>query len=167
MAAANLTLISALKRTADTLVRGATYQWGHMGSCNCGHLAQEITRFSKAEIHQRALLSRSGDWNEQLIDYCPTSGLPMDDVIGELLAAGLDIDDLKHLERLSDPRILKRLPKEERYLRHNFRDDVVKYLQAWASSLEEEWLAKMPAPKISAPDQEKVVFTTAVLQENI
>jgi hypothetical protein len=141
-------LIAALRRTADRLQKGALYQWGHMGSCNCGHLAQELTRYSKAEIHQRALLSRSGDWNEQLIDYCPTSGLPLDDVIGELLEAGLDIDDLKHLERLSDPKILQHLPPAERYLRHNLRNDVVKYLQLWAHALEDAWAAKtkMPLP---------------------
>jgi hypothetical protein len=159
MASASLHLIAALKRTAEKLAKGAPYQWGHMGSCNCGHLAQELTRFTKAEIHQRALLSRSGDWNEQLIDYCPTSGIPMDDVIGELLAAGLDIDDLKHLERLSDTKVLTRLPQHQRYLRHNYRDDVVKYLHSWALLLEEEWLAKTKAPKVAT---DEAVLTAAV-----
>ncbi|WP_224998323.1 hypothetical protein [Cesiribacter sp. SM1] len=150
MAIASLHLIAALQRTAEKLAKGAPYQWGHMGSCNCGHLAQELTHFTKAEIHRRALLSRSGDWNEQLIDYCPTSGLPMDDVISELLTAGLDIEELKHLERLSDARVLQRLPVEERHLRHNYRNDVVKYLQTWAGLLQEQWLAKTPAPKLAA-----------------
>lgn len=148
MATANPDLILSLRRTAETLQKGAPYQWGHMGSCNCGHLAQELTRYTKAEIHQRALLSRSGDWNEQLIDYCPTSGLPLDDVISELLAAGLDIDDLKQLERLSDPKVLQRIPFAERHLRHNFRSDVVKYLHTWASVLEDEWLSKTTVPHL-------------------
>lgn len=161
MATASLHLIAALQRTAEKLSKGAAYQWGHMGSCNCGHLAQELTRFTKAEIHQRALLSRSGDWHEQLIDYCPTSGIPMDDVIGELLAAGLDVDDLKHLERLSDPKILRRLPQHQRYLRHNYRDDVVKYLQSWAGLLEEEWLAKTPAPQLSVAAARKASATVS------
>lgn len=163
MARASLKLVNALRRTADKLKKGVPYQWGHMGSCNCGHLAQELTRFSKAEIHQRALLSRSGDWNEQLIDYCPTSGLPLDDVISELLAYGLDVDDLKHLERLSDPKILLSLATSERNLRQNFRDDVVKYLYTWASLLEEAWLKKMqtsrhkPEEKHLKPDYQLVM----------
>ena len=156
MARASLELVSALRRTADKLKKGAPYQWGHMGSCNCGHLAQELTRFSKAEIHQRALLSRSGDWNEQLIDYCPTSGLPLDDVIGELLAAGLDIDDLKHLERLSDPAVLQQLPLEERNLRHNFRRDVITYLQSWAQIMEKKWLDQEPVPQILQPHKQEI-----------
>ncbi|EMR01661.1 hypothetical protein [Cesiribacter andamanensis] len=148
MAKAHPHLITALRRTADRLERGAPYQWGHMGSCNCGHLVQELTRLSKAEIHQRALQSRSGDWNEQLIDYCPTSGLPLDEVISELLAAGLDIDDLRQLERLSNPLILQRLPQQQRNLLHNRRQDVVAYLQAWAGLLEDEWLRHTPVPTL-------------------
>lgn len=138
MAKANPEIIMALKRTAENLQNGAAYQWGHMGSCNCGHLAQEVTRRSKKEIHASALRSRSGDWNEQLIDYCPGSGLPMDEVIAEMLAAGFDSIDLQYLERLNDPAILQLLPPGKRYLRHNKREDVVLYLQLWAQLLEEQ-----------------------------
>ncbi|WP_040664978.1 hypothetical protein [Nafulsella turpanensis] len=142
MARANPEIILALRRTAEKLYSGANYQWGHMGSCNCGHLAQEVTRRSKKEIHASALRSRSGDWNEQLIDYCPGSGLPMDEVIAEILAAGFDSKDLQYLERLNDPDILQLLPKGQRYLRHNKREDVVLYLQLWAKALEDQWLEK-------------------------
>lgn len=146
MAKANLALIAALRRTAAKLRKNSLYQWGHMGSCNCGHLAQEITSLSKKEIHARALRSRSGDWNEQLIDYCPTSGLPLDEVISEMLAAGLDREDLMHLEKLSDPLILKNLLPGRQTLRYNQRKDVVLYLETWAAMLEEAWLQKQKAP---------------------
>lgn len=151
MANASINIIRALRRTAQRLQKGAPYQWGHMGSCNCGHLAQELTQLSKAAIHQRALQSRSGDWREQLNDYCPTSGLPMDGLIGELLNFGFDVDDLRHLERLSDPKVLAKLPPEKRQLRHNFREDVVTYLHAWALLLEDAWLAKATLPGLEAP----------------
>lgn len=141
MAKAKPELILALRRTAEKLQKGAVYQWGHMGSCNCGHLVQEVTRRSKKEIHDSALRSRSGDWNEQLIDYCPGSGLPVDEVIAEMLAAGFDSADLQYLERLNDPAILQLLPREQRYLQHNNRDDVVLYLKLWARLLEQKWLA--------------------------
>ncbi|MBW3545005.1 MAG: hypothetical protein KY428_05275 [Bacteroidetes bacterium] len=152
MANASIAVIHALRRTAQRIQKGAPYQWGHMGSCNCGHLAQELTQLSKAEIHQRALQSRSGDWREQLNDYCPTSGLPMDGLIGELINFGFDVDDLRHLERLSDPKVLAKLPPEKQQLRHNFRDDVVSYLNTWALLLEDRWLAKATLPRLKAPE---------------
>jgi hypothetical protein len=113
-----------------------------MGSCNCGFLAQEITQLKKDEIHRRAM-ERYGDWSEQLNDYCPTSGLPLDDVISEMLAFGFDAEELKHLERLSDPIVLRAMPAEERNLVYNKKHDVVKYLLAWATVLEQEWLKKI------------------------
>ncbi|GAB2795388.1 hypothetical protein GCM10027275_45680 [Rhabdobacter roseus] len=147
MARPNLQLIEALRRTAHKLATGASYQWGHMGSCNCGNLAQELTQLTKAEIHQRALAVGRGDWHEQLNDYCPTSGLPMDLLIADMLAAGLSSEDLQQLERLSNRRILERLPLEKRYLRHNVRDDVVLYLGTWADWLEEQLLEKITLPR--------------------
>lgn len=147
MAKPNPELTAAIRRTAQKLQKGSPYQWGHMGSCNCGNLAQEITKLSKKEIHARALRSRSGDWNEQLIDYCPTSGLPMDEVISEMLAAGLDSKDLMQLEKLSNPLILQSLPEKSRYLSHNKRDDVVLYLNSWAALLEQEWVEQYRLPQ--------------------
>ena len=147
MAKANPELIAAIRRTITRLRKDSPYQWGHMGSCNCGHLAQEITSLSKKEIHARALLSRSGDWNEQLIDYCPTSKLPMDEVISEMLKAGLDREDLMHLEKLSDPAVLQQIPGHES-LQHNKREDVILYLEAWANFLEEQWTQRGQLPSL-------------------
>lgn len=154
MARPNLTLIAALRRTANKLQEGVPYQWGHMGSCNCGNLAQELTTLTKAEIHQNALAVGRGDWHEQLNDYCPTSGLPMDLLIADMLSAGLETADLQHLERLTDRRVLERLPKEKRYLRHNFRDDVVLYINSWADLLEELLLAKIKLPNLEEMKEE-------------
>ncbi len=147
MAKASLKLIKALRNTAKTLGKSKNYQWGHMGSCNCGHLAQEITKLTKSEIHQRAM-QKYGDWSDQLNDYCPSSGLLMDDLITELLGAGLDVDDLKYLEKLSDTEVLRTLPESCRYLSHNRRDDVVKYLKAWADLLEARLLDKVELPSL-------------------
>ncbi|WP_026999853.1 hypothetical protein [Eisenibacter elegans] len=144
MATPSLRLVDALRKTAKTLEEGAPYQWGHMGSCNCGNLAQEITRKSKGEIHALALQTRMGDWADQVSEFCPVSNLPMDLVIGEMIEAGFSTTDLKNLERLSDTEILRRLPTEKRYLIHNKRDDVVLYMRAWADMLEEQLLAQVP-----------------------
>ncbi len=142
MARANLKLVDHIRNAANKLAESPIYQWGHMGSCNCGFLAQEITQLTKAEIHQRAM-ARHGDWHEQLNEYCPTSGLPMDDAISEMIRAGLDPQDLQQLERLNKPEVLKALPEEKRHLRHNQRDDVVLYMRTWADLLEEQLLQKV------------------------
>jgi len=139
MAKANLKLIEAIRKTIQKLENGEKYQWGHMGSCNCGHLAQELTNLSKAEIHEYALMTRSGDWADQVSAFCSKSGLHMDIVIDEMLRAGLTREDLVNLERLADPKILKSLPKKDRYLKHNKKEDVIKYFKAWSSILEKEW----------------------------
>lgn len=145
MAKATPELIQALKNTATNIEKSADYQWGHMGSCNCGFLAQEITHLRKDEIHKRAM-ERYGDWNEQLNDYCPSSGLLIDDLITTMLNYGFDSDDLKHLEKLSDKRILLSLPLGERNLKYNCKHDAVKYMRQWAALLEEELLAHIKIP---------------------
>jgi hypothetical protein len=142
MAKASIDLVIAIRNTIQNLKNADNYQWGHMGCCNCGFLAQEITKFRKDEIHKRALQGH-GDWSEQLNDYCPGSGMPMEDVISLMIEAGLDIDDLKHLERLSDPKILKSLPYPHKSLRHNHKGDVILYYQAWAIQLELELISEV------------------------
>ncbi|MVM30610.1 hypothetical protein GO755_11265 [Spirosoma sp. HMF4905] len=140
-------LINALRRTAQNLRNGAAYQWGHMGGCNCGNLAQELTKLNKDQIHQYAM-QRHGDWNEQAEDYCSTSQMPIDLLINEMLNAGLTLEDLKHLERLDDRQVLARFPIEKRFLKHNIREDVIAYMTAWAELLEEQLLAKITLPTL-------------------
>ena len=79
MASPSIQLVHALRDTAVRLRDSRQYSWGHMGSCNCGHLAQTITKLDRAEIHRRAM-ERAGDWGEQALEACPTSGYAMDHV---------------------------------------------------------------------------------------
>ena len=153
-------LIEALRRTASRLAAGADYRWTHMGSCNCGHLAQTVTRLPKEEIHRLAL-EKAGNWGEQAREYreyrppggikggeyCPTSGYPIDHVLTALFELGLDRDDIWHLERLSDPDVLRRLPLGERDLDCRDREDTVLYMRTWADLLEDEWMAGIEAPR--------------------
>ncbi len=148
MASISLDLIELLRKAAKKIATSNQYQWGHMGLCNCGFLAQEITSLKKEEIHARAM-QRHGDWNEQLNDYCPTSELPMDDLISKMLAFGFDSDDLKHLERLSDGEVLRALPIQERNLMKNTKEDVAKYLNTWATVLELKLIEKITLPIIN------------------
>jgi hypothetical protein len=147
MARSSYETVVVLRKTAAAIARSNDYQWGHMGSCNCGFLAQEITSLRKNEIHTRAMYGY-GDWNEQLNDYCPTSGLPMDELISSMVAAGFDTDDLKHLERLSDSRILRTLQLKEGTLKHNNKADVVRYLTAWSDIIEVGLLNNISLPPL-------------------
>jgi hypothetical protein len=144
MAKITFEIIQALRDTAAYLRSSEQYQWGHMGACNCGYLCQTVTRIDKAEIHRRALRGH-GDWSEQLNDYCPTSGLPFDDIISALLKKGFDIDDLKHLERLCDPAVLAAVPGN-RLLRHNHKEDVIIYLNVWADLIEQQMVERILLP---------------------
>lgn len=157
MARSSARLVAAIRQTAERLTRGDNYQWGHMGSCNCGHLAQTLTHYQKGQIHGAAMW-RHGDWTEQLRDYCPQSGFPMDEIIEQMLAWGLDTSDLAHLERLSSPAVLEALPPNRRNLQHNMRDDVVLYLQTWAALLELELLPPLDLEhiKVEIASQQKV-----------
>lgn len=145
MANPSVKIIDALRKTAVQLENGNRYEWGHMGSCNCGNLAQTITSFSRAEIQKYALEKR-GDWSEQLIDYCPTSGLPMDLIIEKMMDFGFTRQDLRHLEWLSDTDILDKMNVP--YLNKNLKSDTIAYIKSWANMLEDQLLDKIELPNI-------------------
>lgn len=134
MARPSLELVTALRATAAHLEAGATYKWSHFGQCNCGHLAQTVTRLSPQELQTAAFATREGDWGEQARDYCPTSQYPLDYVLGRLFAIGMEPEDVQHLERLSDRKVLAQAGVEA--LSHTRRDHVVLYMRAWADLLE-------------------------------
>lgn len=145
MAKAKIETVDALRRAAKKIKNGAPYMWGHMGSCNCGNLAQEITNLSKGQIHAYAMQGR-GDWNEQLNDYCSTSAMPIDLLIHEMMMFGFELEDLKNLEKLSDKTVLARLPEKDRNLQHNNREDVVLYMNTWADLMEDELIKDVQLP---------------------
>jgi hypothetical protein len=135
--------VAALRQTAARLRLGASYQWGHFGACNCGHLAQTLTRLSREEIH-RIAVERARDWGSAAAEYCPTSGYPIDHVLTQILEAGFTLDDVAHLEELSSPRVLAELPEGRRHLRRNAREDVITYLLTWADILDREAGLELP-----------------------
>lgn len=147
MATATPELIAALERAAARIAKAPNYQWGHMGHCNCGHLAQELTPYTAAEIHAMAL-NRHGDWADQTLDYCPSSGLPFDSVIDTLLEQGLSLEDLRHLERLSDTAV--RTAMGQAQPQKNTREDAVAYLRAWAKLLTDELIETVKIPVASS-----------------
>lgn len=143
----NSNKIQILRNTATRLAASQHYAWGHMGSCNCGHLAQEVTQLSKADIHAYAM-QRYGDWSTQVREYCPSSGLPIDWIIEQLLQEGFTTRELHELEGLENDQVLKFLAGGKRWLARNKREDVVDYLHAWATMLEAEQAFAQLAHKV-------------------
>ncbi|MFW5658469.1 MAG: hypothetical protein ACOCZ8_00680, partial [Bacteroidota bacterium] len=118
-----------------------------MGACNCGHLAQTVCDISREDIHAYAM-ERYGDWERQVMDYCPNSGYPFDLVIEKLLEVGFTQSDLTHLERLNDHEVLRALPRDRRHLSRNQREDAVLYIRTWANVME----AKLAVQQLQAAE---------------
>ena len=90
-------------------------------------------------------LLKAGDWKDQTIDHCTTTGLTIDHIIASMMELGLTRNDIVHLERLSDQRVLRRISLDRRQkMDHRKREDVVLYMQEFARMLEEELLESVP-----------------------
>ena len=126
----NPKLKQAIDETITRLKSGDTpYSWGHFGRCNCGHIAQTITNKSDRDIHKSASLL-GGDWGVRAEEYCPVSRYLIDDIIRQLLTIGLEQSDLVHLENLSDPKVLQKIPGKPSSLERHSKGDAIKYLIA-------------------------------------
>ncbi len=118
-----------LKDTAEKIRNSSHYQWGHMGSCNCGHLFQVATGLAKADIHKLAM-EKAGDWRDKIDNHCDTSGYRVDRLITEMIALGFTLTELEELERLENKKVLGFLGRPA--MKHNDPNDVALYLEAWA-----------------------------------
>lgn len=135
MAFPSADLIDALRETASRLENGAHYAWGNHGSCNCGNLLQVATSCTKEEI-LRIAHTGIGEWTELAEEYCSSTDLPVNDLIGKLMELGLTPTDIHNIEYLEDKSVLKELPGGFRWLSRNVREDVVLYMRTFASQLD-------------------------------
>lgn len=145
MARPTLELVTALRATATRLAQGAEYKWSDFACCNCGNLVQSVTELTPRQIYEAAF-ARAGDWGEQALEFCPSSGYPIDYVLERLFELGLAPEDVRHLERLSDDRVLRSMGVCE--LRYTRREDVIQYMRAWAALLEQQ-LVDSEAPALA------------------
>lgn len=142
MAQANILLIEALRETAARLRNGAHYAWGNHGACNCGNLAQVVTKLSKEEILAYAHTG-IGEWSELAEDYCGITNAPAGLLISKLQEIGLTPTDIHNLEYLEDKNVLQHLPGGFRWLQRNEREDVIVYFETFAVLLEEQLAEKV------------------------
>ena len=134
MAFASHKLIDALKETAERLKNGNHYAWGNHGSCNCGNLLQVLTPFDSKDILKIAQTG-IGEWTELAEETCSITSLPVAELLGALQHAGLTPVDIHNIEYLEDRAVLKALPGGFRWLKRNLREDVIVYLETFASLL--------------------------------
>ena len=128
MAYANPRLIQALRITYEKLKHSPLYSWGHLGACNCGHLAQAVTRQSAQEIH-KAALRRAGDWGRSLWSIVPRVVFRRSHS-NTALRFRLTARDIEHFEDLSDPQVLAEVVESGVYLTRNDKDHVMQYIKA-------------------------------------
>ena len=128
-------LVCGIRSAAKRLRANATYSWGHPGSCNCGHLIQSLTTLTHRQIRQAAY-HKGGEWKDLGRTHCETSGLEVDKIIKILFSFGLNVEDIIHLENLSDPKILKKMPIDSSSVRRNNRMHLIYYLESWANILD-------------------------------
>lgn len=128
-------LAEKLRLTAARLIGTNDYKWTHQGRCNCGFLAQTLTGHSAARIHQLAVQSE-GEWVDHAAAYCENSGLPIDQIIQEMLSFGLTVDDLSDLEHLRSTEVLRWMPSHQKQPDYRRKDDVIAYFETWAAVIE-------------------------------
>ena len=148
-----LVLEEVLLKTIQRLSSKSKYQWTHQGNCNCGHVIQSVTGMSPGKIHNIALTG-PGEWVDHAKKYCKTSGLPVDDLISKLLSIGIKIDDIAHLELLSDPNIIRYIPNSVKPLSYKKKEDLIYYLKTWKSILS--------AKRMLITDNSKNVFINGI-----
>tara|TARA_B100000401_G_C52654501_1_gene647093 strand:+ start:411 stop:806 length:396 start_codon:yes stop_codon:yes gene_type:complete len=108
---------------------------------------------SPGKIHNIALTG-PGEWVDHAKKYCKTSGLPVDDLISKLLSIGIKIDDIAHLELLSDPNIIRYIPNSVKPLSYKKKEDLIYYLKTWKSILS--------AKRMLITDNSKNVFINGI-----
>ena len=128
-------LIHALKKTAVDLDNGCDYEWGHMGRCNAGCLVQNLMDKTDTEIASMVNFEID-EWSEHAKEYCSGTNQNVEVLFRRLQDFGLSHQDIVHLEYLSDPNILRRMPEDRRHLRKNNPKDVSDYMKCFAQQLE-------------------------------
>ena len=122
MESKKVTLIEALTSVVTALRNNTiAYNWIKQNTCNCGLVAQAITRTGNEELSRDYIQPISTplkekkkskfcpSWSDMVAEYCPLTGEPIAEVFKKLYEAGLTREDIGHLEYLSDPIILKKI----------------------------------------------------------
>jgi len=135
-------LITALRMTAKA-IENKTFNYGfyRANTCNCGALVCALKGITPDDLH----IPGAGYWSARVSKFCPISGIPTHELFRELIGYGLTPESIVHLENLSDPEVLARMPKLLFGYRRSSRKSVVLYMRTWADLLTER-LSVAPDP---------------------
>jgi len=117
-----VTLVEALTIVVTALKNDTIYyKWKDTNTCNCGLVAQAVTRTNKDELDELYLQpiaspiqvknksKFSPTWSDMVAEYCPLTKEPVTEIFKKLFDAGMTREDIGHLEYLSDPEILEKI----------------------------------------------------------
>jgi hypothetical protein len=126
--------------TAREIQEGAMQREGDWGEQAAAHPARgwNVPRPHPRPDYGARLALDEGAWEPENVGACSATGTPLDAVLDRLYELGLTPDDVRNLERLGDSVVRRRLGTNTEHFAHHERDNVVKYLRAWADLLEEE-----------------------------
>ncbi len=127
-------------KSADT-----RYMWNEQGSCNVGIVAQLVTGLTPLEIESFTVKyplpdrKYNGDWtwSGAVSQYCTITGQSKIEIINKIMAVGMDREDFYHLEYLSNKEILKKANLNQDKVDYSNEDNLVKYMEAWATMIKE------------------------------
>lgn len=136
--------IDVLKRAIEKLEGGARHSWMDSASCNCGILAQSCLNMEYRQFENLMYLSEPSftslgvSWGDKAENQkkCAVTGIPLHVIFESLFSAGFTPDELHELEYLSNKDILNKTGFS--YLDKYYKENLVKYLTAWVSILEEQ-----------------------------
>jgi hypothetical protein len=126
--------------TAREIQDGAMQREGDWGEQAVAHRAPgwNVPRPHPQPDYDTRPALDEGAWEPDNVGACSATGTPLDTILDRLYELGLTPNDVRCLERLGDPAVRRRLGTNTEYLAHHERDNVVKYLHAWADLLEDQ-----------------------------
>lgn len=148
-------LLIAIKKTIDQLTNNlVVYYWNDCDRCNCGLLARNITGLEEKEFMSKR--RENGGvccWSDG-VKLCRQTGIPINEVYGALREVGMSWEDIENVETLNDKKVLAAMGKN--YIEFSDKENVIAYLKAWASIIEEE--DSIPAQPAATPEppQERI-----------
>lgn len=135
-------------RVAAVRVKSDEYQWTEASRCNCGMLCQVVTGMNSKTLRDAMIkLEWYGAWSilsERAI--CSQTGEPVNAIAARLLDSGISRRDICDLELLGNVEILKRAGLTFSSCEYQSRQDVARYMLAWADLIDEQLGPREPVP---------------------